>query len=148
MHVSEMSSTKKSIFKCIKYVAPRAATAVFNKTRTGGLMLHAAEEIDEELPKDEHGYISTHKGDSGSPFWVNKYITQKLETGDVEGSKELKEYRAILVAIHSQSTSLSYPENMASYIKDNENQCRSDAVKMTGDILQWIKDKSKFFEEE
>ena len=111
-------------------------------------MLEAAEEIDEELPKDEHGYISTHKGDSGSPFWVNKYITQKLETGNVEGSKELKEHRAILVAIASQSTSYPYPYNRASYMKDKGKQCRTIAVKMTADILQWIKDKSEIDEEE
>ena len=131
-----LTSAKKDTVKCIKAEAPQATTVNFFEDTKGNLKMKNSEK-DKERPSDESGYISSHAGDSGCPYWTTD---EKLGKGKEEDAEGVDPERAILVAIHTsgyQVGSLS----RGSYLKNRGFECRSLAVKITDDILQWAKKK-------
>ena len=107
-------------FKCIKSVIPRASTYVFIKDReTGALKLDHI--VQDEKRKHLSGYVSTHFGDSGSPYW---------KTGASN--------KAILIAI--VSSKFGPIEESRSFVSEEpEKQCTNKASKVTEAIVSWIK---------
>ena len=131
-----MPPQKKRVYKCIKPDVPRAKTAIFTTTVWGGLE-YREERQDEKRPSDEHGYITTSHGDSGSPYWtVEEQKKERLPNG-----KEVGPEVAILVALVSAGIDMS-PINTAGYVKDEEKPCRDVATKLTPDIIRWAMEKS------
>ena len=76
------------------------------------------------------GYTSASFLDSGGPYWVN--------TGMGFG----KEDRITLVAIHKATTGSLKDEAQASLLTDPYYQCRMEAVKVSRQIVWWIKQKA------
>ena len=80
-------------------------------------------ETDPQRPEDEHGYIATGSGDSGSPYWLE----------DNTGAETL-------IAINHGGIP-NKNENKGWYGKDDYWQCRVIATKITQDIKIWLSEK-------
>ena len=106
-------------------VLPRATNAIFSEINENGDIKYDEKESDPPRPGDEHGYIATGSGDSGSPYWL------KDETG-----------AATLIAINHGSMP-NRNENSAWYSNDEFWQCRTIATKITEAMQIWIKEKEQ-----
>ena len=115
----------QSSFKCMKSVTPAARNAVFSEINQGGELKFDAIENDKPRPDDEHGYISTGSGDSGSPYWME----------DENGA-------ATLIAINRGNLA-NKDQNKAWYSKDSFWQCRTIATKITENLKQWMQEKER-----
>ena len=133
------TSAEKDTVKCIKSEAPQATTAIFFEDTKGNLKIKNHKK-DEERPSEESGYISSHAGDSGCPYWTTDRIKEKLDKGKEEDAEGVDLERATLVAIHTSGYGIgSY--SRGSYLNNRGYECRAKAVKMTDDILRWAKKK-------
>ena len=122
---------KRSPYKCIQPMLPRAENAVFDTMEDGKLNFTGWEK-DEALPPTASGYVTGYNGDSGGPFWTKSiFKTKKLFK---EPQKEDQE-RQTIVAVFSSS-----PNSSPAYSSLVEKQCRMIATKISSNIIRWIKD--------
>ena len=126
LFVSEwITGTMQSVFKCIKSIPPRAMNAIFNEIDKIGNLEFSNNVEDPQRPDDEHGYMSTGFGDSGSPYWMEK---DGIST---------------LIAInHGTIPNKKVPyKSRGWYDNDQLWQCRIIATQVTKEMVDWIKEK-------
>ena len=107
--------------KCASSILPLSETAIFKLESTP---LAFEDTFVNEKEEYKSGYISTVDGDSGAPIW-----TKEKKTMDQE--------QAVLVSIASRTAFYIYRGEMRT-----QNSCDMHTMKITEDILQWIKVKS------
>ena len=115
----------RSAFKCMKSVLPRATNAIFSEVNEKGDIKYDKKERDPPRPDNEHGYITTGSGDSGSPYW------SKSDSGV-----------ATLIAINHGGIP-NRNENSAWYGNDDFWQCRTIATKITEAMQIWMTEKEQ-----
>ena len=76
------------------------------------------ETIDIDRPADEHGYIQSNVGDSGSPYWTKTQNGQDFVVAIVQGFPKTK------------------PGGF--YGAELEMGCRNYATKITKDMVKWL----------
>ena len=138
-HFLDMNLEWKVRNKCIKAEAPQATTLIFSEDTKENLKLEDSMK-DQQRSGDESGYISTHSGDSGCPYWTTAPSKPKLDKEKEKDAEGVEQERAILVAINTHGVNSQYPRG--DYLNLRHRVCRAHAVKMTDDILQWAKEKS------
>ena len=79
---------------------------------------------DPKRPDNEHGYVATSFGDSGSPYWMEDDDTRK----------------STLVAIH-RGDIINENKSRGWYDNDPLWQCRTIATKVTKEMVDWIEEK-------
>ena len=109
----------------MKATIPTATNAIFNEINTDGDIKYDTTENDRPRPDEEHGYVSTNSGDSGSPYWME----------DENGA-------TTLIAINHGNVKIK-KENKAWYGNDPSWQCRTIGTKITEEIKEWIAEKEK-----
>ena len=120
--VEQMPTRMQSFYKCIKSILPRASTHIFSRSFRGfkEKWEYVDEVVQDEKLQDASGYVTTFRGDSGSPFW--KTFSN----------------RAIVVSIVSSKVGpKSAPRTVFS--ENPELQCNNKATKVTADMVLWIK---------
>ena len=127
-----MSSKLQTVYKCIEPILPIAVTGVFEQNQQGELRFRGHVQ-DDPRPTMESGHVRPYTGDSGSPYWIPPPDTFDMST--------LTNYKAILVAIHSSKVGFPKAE-IPPYSESEKGQCSIKATKLTGDIIQWAKEKS------
>ena len=78
---------------------------------------------DEKRPPNESGYLSSGRGDSGSPYQVSTKDEQEKE-------------RNVIVAVHIKDD--DPPENVE-YENEHFYNCPLIATKVSSDIAQWLR---------
>ena len=128
----KMPPDLQQIHKCVKAVLPRAVTGVFSKNLAGMLELEGNVQ-DDERPFKESGHVRPTFGDSGSCYWIP--VELHLRTLSFPA-----EYRATMIAI--DSARIGEKGEFPLYSDDIKDACNQFAIKLTSDIIEWIKRKS------
>ena len=129
--IENVPEKMRSFIKCIQPITPRATNAIFDETAGGRLIYKTTEyDISREW-RSEYGHVIPFEGDSGSPYWRRKNgkaVLVALHAGDVGRLKRINE-----------------PSDVANiYLEDPDHQCRGRAIKITQNMLDWLKEAESF----
>ena len=127
----------QQINKCIKTVLPRSSTHIFSQDERTGELRFENKVVQDEERRDASGYVITHYGDSGMPYWRSaKQFARTIANWG----------RAVLISIVSSSVGPKfdgqYMRPRATYNTNPKYICRGKASKVTEDVVLWVKQKA------